>query len=351
MLRELDVDLAVDVEVSVKEQGSGAGGALIDCQNIVLHGASRREDYTISERKKRRARARNLCSNRPVTRATPNPRTLELLEVAYGDFHSHLSRSRDPVSIAHRYPDPRDREVVAFVSALLAYGNVRTILNSVNEALRYLGPSPSESLIEGKITPGLERFRHRFTTGEDLRIVFSWLSTVLRRHGRLEFFFTDTPHPLDSPMRVLLSDFVNRLFAIELPADLASALKRRNRSLRYLVSDPLRGSACKRLNMYLRWMVRGEDGVDLGLWTRIRPSQLILPVDTHLLQTLRALRWTRSRQATWRVAEAATERLRLYAPEDPVRYDFALCHLSMEGNDIHGYVRHKYKRSSGATVE
>jgi uncharacterized protein (TIGR02757 family) len=99
--------------------------------------------------------------------------------------------------------------------------------------------------------------------------------------------------------------------------------------------------------MFLRWVVRKKDGIDLGLWTRIHTRQLMLPVDTHLLQTLRALRWTRSRQATWRVVEAATHRLRRYAPEDPIRYDFALCHLSMAGGSLRQYS----ERSPGAPLE
>lgn len=140
----------------------------------------------------------------------------------------------------------------------------------------------------------------------------------------------------------LLSDFVTRFAAQPLPKGLEPRRLERARSLKYLLSDPLRGSACKRLNMYLRWMVREADEIDLGLWKCVKKEQLMLPVDTHLLKTLRILKWTSSKQATWKVVEEATERLRKYAPEDPIRYDFALCHLSMAGGKISQYE----KRSS-----
>lgn len=265
-----------------------------------------------------------------------NPEILRLLESAYADYHSHFHRGQDPVSLVHRYTDPRDREVAAFVTSLLSYGNVRTILNSVAVVLDALGPVPHQSVRELAFRK-LPTFRHRFTTGEDMEIILTWLSRALQSHGTLEAFFTDSRHPTDAPMKDLLSDFVIRFTSQPLPEALASRLPARERNLKYLLSDPSRGSACKRLNMFLRWMVRAEDGIDLGLWRTLRADQLMLPVDTHLLQTLRALRWTRSKQATWKVAEEATARLKLYAPTDPIRYDFALCHLSMCGGNVLHY--------------
>jgi uncharacterized protein (TIGR02757 family) len=86
--------------------------------------------------------------------------------------------------------------------------------------------------------------------------------------------------------------------------------------------------------LFLRWVVRENDGIDLGIWSKLGPEKLILPLDTHLLQTLRNLSWTRSQQASWKVAEEATEKLKIYCPEDPIKYDFALCHLSMSGHSI-----------------
>jgi uncharacterized protein (TIGR02757 family) len=269
----------------------------------------------------------------------PSPKIQSLLEAAYADFHSHFHRERDPVSLVHPYRKARDREIAALATALLSYGNVRTILNSVREVLAVLGEDPYGNLADFKFRSRLTNFRHRFTTGEDLEILFTWMADAIRTHGSIESFFVSGRHPDTAPMKELLSDFVLRFTAQPLGEPLASRARDRVRSMKYLLSDPNRGSACKRLNMFLRWVVREEDGIDLGLWKRVRPDKLILPIDTHLLQTLRALKWTRSKQATWKVAEEATARLRLYAPADPVRYDFALCHLSMSGGRITEYAK------------
>jgi uncharacterized protein (TIGR02757 family) len=256
-----------------------------------------------------------------------------LLETAFDQYHSHYYLDKDPVHFVHRYADRRDQEVVALFSAVLAYGNVPTILSSIRKVLGALDPNPHQALLRASNDGSLVDFKHRFTRGIDLQILCHWLGSILENHGSLENFF------LDSPQMSLvgkLSSFVERTFEIPLPRPLAKGLDRRRRSLFYLLPNPKRGSACKRLNLFLRWMVRPNDGIDLGLWTRMRPSELILPVDTHLLKALRLLSWTRSKTATWKVAEAATAELRKYAPHDPIRYDFALCHLSMEGGDILG---------------
>ncbi len=135
-------------------------------------------------------------------------------------------------------------------------------------------------------------------------------------------------------MREMLSSFIRRFTSQPLPEAFKPVLKRRERNIKYLLSDPERGSACKRLNLFLRWVVRPSDGIDLGVWKSVDPQRLMLPIDTHLLQTLKKLRWTRSNTANWKVVESATERLRAFCPEDPIRYDFSLCHLSMRGRSI-----------------
>jgi uncharacterized protein (TIGR02757 family) len=266
-------------------------------------------------------------------------RTLRLLEAAYSDFHSHYYRARDPVSLVHNYKSAKDREVAALVASTLSYGNVATILTSVSRVLTRLGPSPYRSVIDGRLENYFEGFRHRFTTGTDISILTEWIGGALRSHGSIESFFLGDESNHSKIMRDRLSDFVRRLEAQPLSPALQGQVRHRMRNLKYLVSDPVRGSACKRLNMFLRWMVRSDDGIDLGLWRRVSASSLMLPVDTHLLKTLHLLKWTRSKQATWRVVEAATAKLRLYAPDDPIRYDFALCHLSMEGRSLKSYAK------------
>lgn len=262
-----------------------------------------------------------------------------LLEAAHREFHHPKERTRDPVQFAHRYQAPRDQEVAALFSALLAYGNVQTILKSVERVLAPLGNSPHQTLLKGNFAGVWNTFRHRFTTGEDIEILAWWLKNALHTHGSLERFFTHGADLQDTSMKVLLSSFVLRFTSQPLPEHLQKVSQRRERNLKYLLSDPQRGSACKRINMFLRWMVRPEDGVDLGIWRSLSPSLLMLPIDTHLLQTLHKLKWTKSATANWKAVEEATARLKRIRPEDPIRYDFALCHLSMHGKDIRKHYR------------
>jgi len=264
-------------------------------------------------------------------------RTGKLLELAYQDFHSHYHRELDPVSFCHRYPDPKDKEIVALLAAVLSYGNVRTILTSVQRVLAPLGPRPSQALREREIWPELAGFRHRFTTDQDIEILFAWLGSALREQGSLEKYFAGGAPSLTGPLRGHLSSFILRFTSQSLPSHLQSVRLARERNLKYLLSDPERGSACKRLNMFLRWVVRREDSIDLGLWKCLKEDQLMLPVDTHLLKILRQLGWTRSKQANWKVVEAATAKLREVAPDDPIRFDFSLCHLGMNGKSLKDY--------------
>jgi uncharacterized protein (TIGR02757 family) len=259
-----------------------------------------------------------------------------ILEAAYADYHSQQSLEKDPISLVHAFPDPRDKEIAGFICALIAYGNVATILKGANALLEPLRPSPYQTLSRYSKPLSLPDFKHRFTVGVDFEIVFHWIHRALVDHPTLESFFV-AGKPASTPMKELLSSFVKRFTALSLPPELQDARVKRQRQLKYLISDPARGSACKRLNMFLRWMVRPSDGIDLGLWKSISPASLILPLDTHVLQTIGQLGWATSEQATWKLAEKATLRLKKLCPEDPIRYDFSLCHLSMEGGKILHY--------------
>ena len=252
-----------------------------------------------------------------------------IFEEAYSGFHSDFYREKDPVRFVHLYSRREDQEVVGLISALLAYGNVKIILKSVGDILRHLGESPAKTIQSGDFYGRFANFRHRFTTGEDIEILLCWIRSALDSHGSLHDFFCRSRHP---QMRDQLSAFVRNLTGQPLPKELEEVRMRRARNLKYLVSDPHQGSACKRLNLYLRWMVRPADGVDVGIWKNVDPAQLMLPVDTHILKIIRRLRWTRSQQANWKVVEQATARLRRLNAADPIRYDFSLCHLLMEGN-------------------
>lgn len=264
---------------------------------------------------------------------------IKLLQIAFDEFHSQFHLERDPISHVHRFSRPEDQEVVGLVSAILAYGNVATILGSVGRALAVLWENPRRAVARGFATNPLPTFRHRFTTGEDLWVIFERLKAVYASHATLEDFFLVGAE--GRGMEEMLSSFVDRFFALPISDAVGEVEKRRVRSLKYLFPHPERGSACKRLNLYLRWMARPADGVDLGLWKKLGPDRLLLPVDTHLLKVLQDLKWTKSNVANWKVAVAATEALRVISPDDPVKFDFSLCHLSMSKHAIKDYWKNK----------
>lgn len=255
-------------------------------------------------------------------------------ETAYRDFHSEFHRDRDPISRVYRYKNPEDQEIIAFLAASVSYGNVKYILNTVDEICREMGPNPRERVEAGKL-PNFSKIVHRWTLGIDIEIIAHWVRGALKRHGSLEQTFCNSQ---ENSMQTRIADFVAQLKSQVLPRRLHSAALTRKRNLEYLIPNPSRGSACKRLNMFLRWMVRPSDGIDLGLWNKVSPSELMLPIDTHVLKSIRKLGWTESKTANWKAVEAATLQLRKLDAFDPIRFDFSLCHLSMEGHDLEMYL-------------
>lgn len=227
-------------------------------------------------------------------------------------------READPVGFVHRYTDPNDQEVVALIAALLAFGNVVAIRRSVERVLRTLGDHPARAIDHesAELDQRLKGFVHRVWRGDDVAHLLANAATLRREHGSLAHAFT--------AMRARHPDLISTL------TEFADALRGPQPSpgLAHLVPDPRKGSACKRLLLYLRWMIRPADGVDLGLFS-ISPSELIIPVDTHIQRIARNLRLTERRDASLRTAREITDALRALDPADPVRYDFALCHLGI----------------------
>lgn len=230
------------------------------------------------------------------------------------------TRSRDPVDFVHRYRDPRDQEVVGLIAASLAFGNVVAARRSIERALAMLGRSPAAS-IEAARRDELELlfrgFVHRIYRGEHLALLLWNAAALMRNYGSLGNAFLQFHSEGGSEFRESLARFADALRA-----------DAHSRGMRHLVSDPRAGSACKRLVLYARWMVRPADGIDLGLWS-IAPSELIIPVDTHIHRISRNLGLTARRTASWAAAEEITAALRELDPYDPVKYDFALCHLGV----------------------
>ena len=242
--------------------------------------------------------------------------TLESLYRSYGasDIGS------DPVRMVRAYASDADREVAGWIASAFAYGRVETIEENVSALLAHLGPSPSASLRERAPAPKeLSFFRHRFHgPGEAAALLFV-IAEALRRCGSIGDFFAERFDPRDENVGPLLD---------RVSSEVLSWIPRPGVALRFLFPRPSDGSACKRWNLYLRWMVR-RDGVDLGIWRGIPARALVIPTDTHVHRVARRLGLTRRKTADWRTAREITARLARFDPADPVKYDFALCRLGI----------------------
>jgi uncharacterized protein (TIGR02757 family) len=243
----------------------------------------------------------------------------------------------DPIRFVHAVKGPEDREVVGLLASGLAFGGIRQILRSVEAVLAALvGDSrlrgPHEAVLEfepGRDAPRLERFRHRFVGGRDVAALLWILRTVYERHGSLRGLFLEGDRGGGETIRDALATFVDRLLSTDMRPLLRTKRIPPGARVRYLLPNPRDGSACKRLNLFLRWMVRRGDGIDFGIWGEVAPRRLVLPLDTHTSRISRHLGLTRRRTADWRMAEEVTANLRALDPDDPVRYDFALSRLGI----------------------
>ena len=252
------------------------------------------------------------------------------LDKLYESFN-HPESALDPVQIVRRYERVDDREVVAFIAAGLAFGRVASVMASVEAVCTVLGGSPAAAVRAfdpARDGAPLRPLVHRWTRGDDFVALLWILRQLLEADGSLERAFVRGLDPAAEDVEAALESFSGRARAV----DLRPAYGRRNRApgAHYFFSRPSTGSACKRLNLFLRWMAR-RDGVDPGGWTALPARQLVVPLDTHTIRVGKCLRLTRRASPGWKMAAEITSSLRAFNPDDPVRYDFSLCHLSMMG--------------------
>lgn len=245
--------------------------------------------------------------------------------------------SSDPLEFPRRYRGSADREVAGLVAASLAYGNVKTIRASLERALRSLGPRPSS--VVRRIEPRealreLGAFRHRWTGGRDLACLLVFAGQMIDRSGSIGGFFSETY--VETDMAGSLLRFSKRALELDHGGLYRSRSLPASAGVRFFFPSPLTGAA-KRLNMYLRWMARPDDGVDLGLWRFVPTRDLVIPLDTHIYRIGRHLGWTERRTAGFRAALDITRSLSRFDAEDPVKYDFALSRLGI----LEGCPRHQ----------
>lgn len=248
------------------------------------------------------------------------------------DLYNVPDSAADPVQFVWKYQEAADREVVAAIAAGLAFGRVASVLASIERVLALLGPHPAawlDSLDVANARETLAPVVHRWIRGDDLVALLVVIRDLRARFGSLEgaFLHGDDPHAPD--VFPGLEAFTRAATAVDVREAYGGRLPDRP-GVTYFFPRPSLGSACKRLNLFVRWMTR-QDAVDPGGWKDVPRSRLVIPLDTHTIRVGRCLRLTRYTSPGWRMAADITATLRKVDPDDPVRFDFSLCHMSMMG--------------------
>ena len=250
------------------------------------------------------------------------------LDRLYAGFN-HPDSAADPIQIVRRYERSDDREIVGFCAAALAFGRVASVLQSIERLVSIMGSEPAAYI--RRFDPRHERdafadLGHRWIRGPDLIALLWVVHQIVTRSGSIERFFLESYDSTLPDIADALDSFSRRALALDLKRAYGRVPPRPG--VCYFFPRPSAGSACKRLNLFLRWMVR-QDTLDLGVWSRVSPAKLIVPLDTHVVRVGRCLRLTRYASPGWAMAEDITASLRRLDAQDPVKYDYALCHLGM----------------------
>ena len=253
----------------------------------------------------------------------------DVLEKLYDRYNHREFIKPDPLQFVYRYSSREDKEIVAFLAAALAYGRVQQIEKSLTDLLGRMGDCPSEFVqdFDECSREKLSGFKHRFTTGEDVSDLLELLKGVLGENGGIENYFLLGYSKSDENVISALSKFCDRLLETYAEAHGGQA----TRGLKYLLAGPANGSACKRLNLFLRWMVRSDD-VDTGLWRRIDKAKLIVPVDVHMSRLCKILGLHSLKTVSLAMAVKITEAFKEIESADPVKYDFALSRVGIVKN-------------------
>jgi uncharacterized protein (TIGR02757 family) len=247
--------------------------------------------------------------------------TLDFLEKTYREMNRAEFIHPDPLEFVWRYKSATDREVVGLIAACLAYGNVNQILKSVEKVLAPMGKSPAAWLRNtppAEIKKALLKFKHRFTTGAEMAVFLLNIKRALEKYGSLEKLFLAGYREGEPTVEEALYRFINAFNSQACAPTLTPC--------------PEHKSSFKRINLFLRWMVR-KDAVDPGVWTGVSPAKLLIPLDTHMRQVSMKMGLTKRKDTSMKTAVEITAFFSGVAPEDPVKYDFALTRAGIRGNN------------------
>lgn len=242
-----------------------------------------------------------------------------ILEDKFEDYHQSSFISKDPIAVPHQFSKLQDIEIAAFFAAILAWGNRTTILRNANQIMTFMDNAPHDFILQHQ-EQDLKRFVHfvhRTFNATDLLYTITFFSHHYSQAASLEtaFFFQK-----GVAVRAALVHFHHYFFSLKDAPD----------RTRKHIATPDRNSACKRLNMFLRWMVRKNSPVDFGLWSAIETSELICPLDTHVGDVARKLGLLERKQNDWKAAVELTSNLKRLSPNDPVKYDYSLFGMGVE---------------------
>lgn len=245
------------------------------------------------------------------------------LDGKVGEFNRPSFIREDPISIPHRFTLKQDQEIAGFFAAIFAWGNRTVIIKKATELMERMDNAPFQFCLQ-HTDQDLKRllgFKHRTFNDTDLLYFVAFLHQHYRKFASLEdAFLMKLPEEEPFSMKTSLIHFYHYFFSLQ---DLPYRTRKH-------IATPEKNATCKRLNMFLRWMVRKDgNGVDLGLWNKIRMSDLICPIDLHVAKVARKLNLLDRKQTDWRAATELTQRLRVLDPEDPAKYDFALFGLGV----------------------
>ena len=240
-----------------------------------------------------------------------------LLEEKYRQYNAIGFVENDPISIPHRFKKMQDIEIIAFWTAMLSWGNRKSIINSANKLSNWMDNAPHDFILhhqENELKKFLA-FSHRTFNATDALYFIEFFKHYYSGNKSLEDAFVRFLPARSAHVEVALAGFHNLFFSLD---DAPDRTKKH-------IATPVRKSTCKRMNMFLRWMVRNDkNGVDFGLWKKIKPAQLLCPLDVHVDRVARKLGLIKRKQTDWLTVLELTENLKIFDSKDPVKYDFAL---------------------------
>lgn len=255
----------------------------------------------------------------------------DILDKFYREYDFQKRLLHDPIEFPHRYKDPRDIEVSGFIASSLAYGRVDLFKPVIEKILSKMGKSPYEFLLAFDLKKHRKLFQgisYRFNKNEDILCMIFILHKILEKYSSLEDLFMKFYKPDALNIREALKGAVETMLNTD--TSIVYGKDIRPAGLLQFFPSPDKGSTCKRSNLFLRWMIRDRD-IDLGIWKGIPKDKLVVPLDTHIAKISKCLGFTSRNAQDWKTAVDITEALKKFDPEDPLKYDFALCHHGISG--------------------